>query len=82
MLRVKELAQQYGIENANQFALHVGLTYPQARRYWNNDLTQYDVEALKKIAWAFRVPVRELFFEDAGLQPDLSSLPLFSRAGR
>jgi hypothetical protein len=57
MLRVKEMAIARGFKNINQLALQARIAYPQAKRYWNNQTTEYHTEALQRIADALQVPV-------------------------
>ncbi len=59
-LQVKDIAQKQNL-NRSQLQIKAGITMPLLNRYWNNQTTSVNLEALGKLARALGVSVRDLF---------------------
>jgi transcriptional regulator with XRE-family HTH domain len=62
-LQIKEIAQGQNM-NRSQLQMRAGITMPLLNRYWNNQTTSVNLEALSKIARTLGVSVRDLFTEN------------------
>lgn len=59
-LRVKELAERMGIENANQFRGLVGLHYKHAYDLWNGVPKSLSIETIENLCTFFKCSPNEL----------------------
>ena len=59
-LQIKDIAQRQNL-NRSQLQMKAGITMPLLNRYWNNQTTSVNLEALGKLARALNVSVRDLF---------------------
>jgi DNA-binding Xre family transcriptional regulator len=60
-LRIKEIAQSKGIENAFQLTNATGLNYAQCHHYFNGEVKQIGMDALNRICFALKVKPAALF---------------------
>jgi DNA-binding Xre family transcriptional regulator len=79
-IKIRELAEQKGIENPFQLMKVTGLNYAQCHLYWNSEPKQIGVDALNRICMALEVTPGQIFeFET---DPDWPSDGLTVKSGR
>ena len=62
-MQIKDIAQRQNL-NRSQLQMKAGVTMPLLNRYWNNNTSSVNLEALGKIARTLGVSVRDLFADN------------------
>ena len=71
-IKIREIAEEKGIENPYQLMKVTGLNYAQCHLYWNSEPRQIGVDALNRLCMALGVTPGQIFeFEtDPGWSSD------------